>query len=54
MTPYEPRHEKTCLGTDHLIFWGGGGGRGDAVFFFSKFSSDRKTDFFFLTVREPK
>ena len=25
MTPYEPRHEKTCLGTDHLIFFGGGG-----------------------------
>ena len=25
MTPYEPRHEKTCLGTDHLIFWEGGG-----------------------------
>ena len=25
MTPYEPRHEKTCLGTDHLIFGGGGG-----------------------------
>ena len=24
MTPYEPRHEKTCLGTDYLIFWGGG------------------------------
>ena len=28
MTPYEPRHEKTCLGTDHLIFGGGGGGAG--------------------------
>ena len=32
MTPYEPRHEKTCLGTDHLIFLvcvcGGGGGGG--------------------------
>ena len=28
MTPYEPRHEKTCLGTDHLIFRGGGGGGG--------------------------
>ena len=42
MTPYEPRHEKTCLGTDHLIFWGrGGGGR-------------EKQRFFFLTVREPK
>ena len=26
MTPYEPRHEKTCLGTDYLIFWGAGGG----------------------------
>ena len=51
MTPYEPRHEKTCLGTDHLIFWVGGGG---AVFFSSRFSSDRKTEIFFLTVREPK
>ena len=37
MTPYEPRHEKTCLETDHLIFWGGGGAGGGsegAVFFF--------------------
>ena len=55
MTPYEPHHEKTCLGTDHLIFCGGrGGGRpGGGWFFSSRFSSDRKTDFF-LTVREPK
>ena len=29
MTPYEPRHEKTCLGTDHFL---GGGGGGGAVF----------------------
>ena len=45
MAPYEPRHEKTCLGTDHLIFWGGGWGEG-AGFFSSRFSSNRKTDFF--------
>ena len=44
MTPYEPRHEKTCLGTDHLIFWGGGG---HGWVFSSRFSFDRKTDFFF-------
>ena len=44
MTPYEPRHEKTCLGTDHLIFWGGGAGGGGWVFS-SRFSSNRKTDF---------
>ena len=44
MTPYEPRHEKTCLGTDHLIFWGVGGG---GWVFSSRFSSNRKTDFFF-------
>ena len=46
MTPYEPRHEKTCLGTDHFL---GGGGGGGAVFFPSKFSfsSDRKTEIFF-------
>ena len=43
MTPYEPRHEKTCLGTDHLIFWGAGGG----WVFSSRFSSDRKTEIFF-------
>ena len=49
MTPYEPRHEKTCLGIDHLIFCGGGG-----LVFSSRFSSDRKTEIFFLTVREPK
>ena len=47
MTPYEPRHEKTCLGTDHLIFWGRGVG---GWVFSSRFSSR----FFFLTVREPK
>ena len=35
MTPYEPRHEKTCLGTDYLIFWGGG--VGGLVFFFKIF-----------------
>ena len=35
MTPYEPRHEKTCLGTDHLIFRGGGGG--GLVFFLKIF-----------------
>ena len=54
MTPNEPRHEKTCLGTDQLIFgvcvWGG-----RLFFFFPRFSSDRKTKiFFFLTVRGPK
>ena len=52
MTPYEPRHEKTCLGTDHLILCGGGGG--GTGFFSSRFSSNRKTEIFFLTVREPK
>ena len=36
MTPYEPRHEKTCLGTDHLIFWGRGVG---GWVFSSRFSS---------------
>ena len=30
MTPYEPRHDKTCLGTDH--FWGGGGVGGSGFF----------------------
>ena len=40
MTPYEPRHEKTCLGTDHLIFLGGGGVS-------SRFSSDKKNRIFF-------
>ena len=48
MTPYEPHHEKTCLGIDHLIFCGGGG-----WVFSSRFSSDRKTEVFF-SVREPK
>ena len=52
MTPYEPRHEKTCLGTDHLIFWGGREVGGWV--FSSRSSSDRKTEIFFLTVREPK
>ena len=28
MTPYESRNEKTCLGTDHLMFLGGGEGEG--------------------------
>ena len=46
MTPYEPRHEKTCLGTDHLIFWGAGGCAGGWGFS-SRFSSDRKTEIFF-------
>ena len=53
LTPYEPRHKKTCLGTDHLIFWGWEVGGGGWVFS-SRFSSDRKTEIFFLTVREPK
>ena len=49
MTPYEPRHKKTCLGTDHLIFEGGG------LFFFPQdFLPIEKQRFFFLTVREPK
>ena len=48
MTPYEPGHEKTCLGTDHLIFWRGGG-RGWV--FSSRFSSDRKTEIFFHSPR---
>ena len=34
MIPYEPRHEKTSLGTDHLIFWGGGWEGGRAAGFF--------------------
>ena len=38
MTPYEPRHKKTCLGTDHLIFCGGGVGWG---------WGKRKTEIFF-------
>ena len=54
MIPYEPRHEKTCLGTDHLIFCGDGVG----WVFSSRFSSDKKkkkkTEIFFLTFREPK
>ena len=41
MKPYEPLHEKTCLETDHLIFWGGGGrgaagGGGRGLGFFLK------------------
>ena len=46
MTPYEPRHEKTSLGTDHLIFFlGGGGGAG---FFPQDFLTIKKNrDFFF-------
>ena len=43
---YEPRHKKTCLGTDHLIFWGAGVG-GGRLGFFSRFSSDRKAEIFF-------
>ena len=46
MTPYEPRHEKTCLGTDHLIFWGGGWG-GGAGFFPRGFLPIEKQRFFF-------
>ena len=49
MTPYEPRHVQTCLGTDHLIFWGGGAG-----YFPQDFLPIEKQRFFFLTVREPK
>ena len=45
MTPYEPRHEKTCLGTDHLIFWGGGG-IGGAGFFPQDFLPIEKQRFF--------
>ena len=48
MTPYEPRHEKTCLGTDHLIFGGGG------CFFFPQDFLPIEKQIFFLTVREPK
>ena len=33
MTPYGPRHEKTCLGTDHLIICVCVGGGGGARFF---------------------
>ena len=62
MTPYEPRHEKTSLGTDHLIFfffWGGGsggnGGRGLGFFLkiFFRYKKKKKKkkkknrDFFF-------
>ena len=46
MTPYEPRHEKTCLGTDHLIFWGGGGEGGRARFFPQDFLPIEKQIFF--------
>ena len=42
MTPYEPRHEKTCLGTDHLIFWVGVG----AGFFPQDFLPIEKQIFF--------
>ena len=45
MTLYEPRHEKTCFRTDHLIFWGGGGGWG-AVFFPQDFLPIEKQIFF--------
>ena len=60
MTPYEPRHEKTCLGTDHLIFWWGRGGgwvfssRFCSSFFSHSprakiyFSGQSKKQFFFL------
>ena len=48
MTPHEPRHEKTCLGTDHLSFWWASGGGGGGLGFFLKIL------FFFLIVREPK
>ena len=44
MTPYEPRHEKACLGTDHLIFCGGGGA---GLGLFLKIFFDRKTEIFF-------
>ena len=57
MTPHEPRHEKTSLGTDHLIFLGGGsGGRWDwgAGFFPQDFLPIKKNRDFFLTVREPE
>ena len=56
MTPCEPRHEKTCLGTDHLIFGGGGGGRVGRLFFFPQdfLPIEKQEFFFFLTVREPK
>ena len=47
MTPYEPRHEKTCLGTDHLIFWGGGGRGARLVFFPQDFLPIEKQRFFF-------
>ena len=43
MTPYEPRHEKTCLGTDHLILWWGVG----AGFFPLDFLPIEKDRFFF-------
>ena len=46
MTPYEPHHEKTCLGTDRLIFWGGRGG-GGAGFFPQDFLPIEKQRFFF-------
>ena len=45
MTPYEPRQEKTCLGTDHLIFWGAGGG-GEAGVFPQDFLPIEKQRFF--------
>ena len=48
MTPYEPRHENTCLGTDHLIFWGAGGG-GGAGFFPQDFLLIEKQRFFSLS-----
>ena len=55
MTPYEPRHEKTCLGTDHLILWGWGrrGGEGRAAVLFPQdFLPIEKQRFFFFSQSE--
>ena len=46
MTPCEPRHEKTCLGTDHLNFCGGGGRGGGLGFFSQDFLPIKKQRFF--------
>ena len=51
MTPYEPRHEKTCFRTDHLIFWGGVRRGGGAGFFPQDFLPIEKQSFFYHSPR---
>ena len=45
---------ENLLGTDHLIFCVCVGGAGGVAVLFLKIFFDRKTEIFFLTVREPK